>query len=667
MYGDRSAEGPGPDQAAGVLLRQRIDLLYGALPQSLAAIVLGAALAVHLISHGQPDWVQQVWLWGLGLVSLARLVGWLHFGLGRGRDAPERRRLGWAVGGVLVSGACWALASPLLFPEDDPGGRAVLAFLLAGISAGAINTLSVFLWVALAHTGLVLIPLVLRLALAEGEPGPGVALMCLLYLALLATAALRYRRTILDGLRMRYARERAEAHLERQALYDPLTDLPNRRLLMERLRQDLAFAHRHGHLGALAFLDLDRFKTINDSLGHQVGDALLRAAATRLAAELAEGDTAARLGGDEFVVLFAELSRDPVEAAHLARQGAEQIRLALSAPYPIGDRELHVGVSIGIALYPTDGDDPDSLLRAADTAMYRSKDAGRNAIRFFLPEMQEAAMERLELEKALRQALANDELRLYFQPQVDGDGRILGVEALARWPSAGVLAASPGQFVPLAEETGLIYALGDWVLERACAAMAEIRAAPGGERISRMAVNVSPRQFRRPELVQRLESLIADYGISPSHLELELTEGTLVADVEDTTAKMTRLRALGVRFAIDDFGTGYSSLAYLKRLPVDALKIDRSFVRDVVCDPSDAVIVAAIVDLARHLGLKAIAEGVDSPQVHERLLELGCDAFQGYLFYRPMPLADLLALLAAEARLARPPIRGALRPAGQAS
>ena len=647
MPTDQSDQSPRPDAAPAVILRQRIDLLYDAVPFSLFGVSTGAILTVWLISHGDPDGVQSAWLATALALSAVRLLGYFYFRRGTGYRAPDRLRLTWALGGVILNGLVWGATSVILFPAGDPQGQVVLAFVIAGITAGGINAVSVFLIPSVLFTALVLGPLMARLWLFESELGPGVALTCLLYAVLLAFSAIRYNRTLIDSLRMRNAREQAEADIVRQAYHDPLTNLPNRRLLLEYLHQDLALARRHGHLGALVFLDLDRFKTVNASLGHQIGDGLLQAAAARLRAEIKDGDTASRLGGDEFVLLFTELSKDPVDAAYLARQAAEQVRLALAEPYRIDGHDLHVSASIGIALYPSDGDDPDALLRAADTAMYRAKEAGRNAVRFFLPEMQAAAVARMELERALRLALTNETLELHFQPQIDGSGRVIGAEALARWPGSGLTDISPEDFVPVAEESGLVYAFGDWVLEQACAAMGAIRAAPGGARIQRLAVNVSPRYFRRPSFAEDLEFLMHHHEVEPSAIELEITERTLVEDIEDTTAKMERLRAVGVRFAIDDFGTGYSSLAYLKRLPVDSLKIDRSFVRDLLSDASAAVIVTAILDLARHLGLKVVAEGVETPEAHAFLLGHRCDEFQGFLFHRPMTLPDFLSLIAA--------------------
>jgi diguanylate cyclase (GGDEF)-like protein len=647
-----------PDDAVAIILRQRIDLLYDAIPTSLLGSTAGAVLCVWLISRGDPTGLQAGWLATALAIGLARLLGYFYLRRGTDAGASDRMRLRWGLVGVALNGLVWGAASLVLFPEHDPEGQVVLAFVIAGISAAAINTVSVFLWASLLFTALILTPLIGRLLVSESALGPGVAVACMLYTLLLAVSAVRFKRTVVDGLRMRHAQRQAKADIERAAFYDPLTNLPNRRLLLERLRQNLAWARRHRQLGALTLLDLDRFKTVNDSLGHAIGDGLLQAAATRVSNELRDGDTAGRLGGDELVLLFTELSQDPVEAAYRARQAAEDLRLSLAEPYHIGGHELHLSASIGIAIYPSDGDDADTLLRAADTAMYRAKGAGGNTIRFFLPEMQAAALARLDLERALRRALADGELELHFQPQVDGSGRVVGAEALARWPGGGnasvspeglaPLEVSPEQFVPLAEESGLVYDFGDWVLDRACAAMSAIRTAPGGAQIKRLGVNISPRQLRRRGFAEELEVLIHHHGVTPEDIELEITERSLVEDIDSTTEKMERLRALGVAFSIDDFGTGYSSLAYLKRLPLDSLKIDQSFVRDVLSDPSDQAIVVAILDLARHLGLKVVAEGVDTPEIHSFLLGHRCDSFQGFLFHRPMSLPQLLALIAAQ-------------------
>lgn len=432
-----------------------------------------------------------------------------------------------------------------------------------------------------------------------------------------------------------------EAFIQRQAYYDTLTDLPNRRTLLERLRHEISRSRRHGHYGALLFLDLDNFKTINDSLGHSVGDRLLREVAARLQAALRPEDTAARLGGDEFVVLLVELSNDAEEAGNLARRAAERVRERLSEPFRLDDRKLLTGPSIGIAMFPATNagldDEPDELLKQADIAMYRAKARGKNAVEFYLPSMQEAVTERLALENSLRQALTKNQFELHYQVQVDMGQRVIGAEALLRWrdPEQGLI--SPARFVPVAEESGLILDIGEWVVMAACRQMRQWLndgALPEG---FQLAVNVSPRQFHQRDFVDDLAQVLRYYQVPPHCLTVELTEGTLLADVDDAVAKMHALKELGVHLSIDDFGTGYSSLAYLKRLPLDTLKIDRSFVRDIVTDVNDAVIVETILSMTKHLRIEAVAEGVDDERVLKALRDRGCRIYQGYYFGRPLP------------------------------
>ena len=433
-------------------------------------------------------------------------------------------------------------------------------------------------------------------------------------------------------------RKQAEARIEYLAYYDALTELPNRRLLLNRLEQNLSRARRYGHYGAMLFLDLDRFKNINDSLGHPVGDDLLKEVAQRLIVDMRAEDTVSRLGGDEFVVLLADLGEDPDDAAAAAQYKAEMIKERLAKPYVINENILHVTPSIGVAMFPsTDGsyESGSDILRYADTAMYRAKDDGRDTIRFFLPSMQAAADHRLALEKELRHALERKELSLYFQPQVDCMGNILGAETLIRWihPSKGFI--SPGTFIPIAEATGLILPIGEWVLRTSCQFLKKWNDLGLG--LTHLAVNVSPRQFRQPDFITQVKNILHETGASPEMLCMELTEGLVIDNIVDTIEKMQGLKDLGIELSIDDFGTGYSSLAYLKKMPLDILKIDQSFVRDIQSDQNDAAIVSTIIAMAEHLSLKVIAEGVETRFELDFLRENGCSMFQGYLFSRPIP------------------------------
>jgi diguanylate cyclase (GGDEF)-like protein/PAS domain S-box-containing protein len=428
---------------------------------------------------------------------------------------------------------------------------------------------------------------------------------------------------------------RAAELIAYQASYDPLTELPNRRLLMDQLHQALARARRHDHLGAVLFFDLDNFKTINDSLGHPVGDALLRQVARRIRATLREEDTVARLGGDEFVVLVSELGGHRDEALSDLQALADKVRQAVDQPYTVDIHELHVSASIGIVVFPSADETPDDLVRQADTAMYQAKESGRNAIRFFLPSMQQAAENRMRTINRLRQALPRDELRLHFQPQFDGEHRLCGAEALLRWQQPDKGLTGPDDFIHLAEESGLILAFGDWVLREALRTFRAWHERHALAHDSRIAVNVSALQFHQADFVSRVEQALGATGASAEWLTLEMTESILLRDFAGTVDKMVQLKALGVRFSIDDFGTGYSSLAYLKRLPVDEIKIDRSFVRDLIEDPGDAALVETILTMARHIGLQVVAEGVESAAVFELLRASGCQLFQGYHFGRP--------------------------------
>jgi diguanylate cyclase (GGDEF)-like protein/PAS domain S-box-containing protein len=439
-------------------------------------------------------------------------------------------------------------------------------------------------------------------------------------------------------------RKAAEAQIRNLAFFDPLTNLPNRRLLADRLQHALASSARSGREGALLFIDLDNFKTLNDTLGHDQGDLLLQEVARRLSGCIREGDTVARLGGDEFVVMLEDLSANSSEAASQTEGVGKKILATICQPYDLHGYEHRSSCSIGMTLFVAQQNSTEDLMKRADLAMYQAKAAGRNTLRFFDPRMQAEVSARAALEADLREGLKKSQLLLYFQPQVDDTGRITGAEALVRWqhPKRGLV--SPAAFIPLAEETGLILPLGNWVLENACRQLVDWATTPAGAALS-IAVNVSAGELHQEDFVEQVLSVLERTGADPKKLKLELTESLLLDDVEDTIAKMTRLKAAGVSFSLDDFGTGYSSLAYLKRLPLDQLKIDQSFVRDILTDPNDAAIARTVVALAQSLGLSVIAEGVETQAQLELLASQGCHAYQGYLFSRPLPIAAFNELL----------------------
>lgn len=439
--------------------------------------------------------------------------------------------------------------------------------------------------------------------------------------------------------------KRYEAELEFQANRDVLTGLANRNLLRDRLRQAIAYADRYGHPVWVVFVDLDRFKFVNDTLGHRAGDMLLNKVAERLLLAVRETDTAARLGGDEFALILPERSDE-----RLSMSVVQRIMDTLSTPLVVEGHEFFVTCSTGVAAYPEDGADADTLIKHAEVAMYRAKEMGRNNFQFYTSAMNAAAIERLHIEGNLRSAIERNELLLHYQPQVDlHTGRIFGMEALIRWRHPDLGMVPPVRFIGLAEETGLIVPIGKWVTRTACLQNKAWQDAGMGP--LRIAVNFSPRQFYQEDMVQSVREILEESRLEPQYLEIELTESLVMTDVDRATRILRDLKSLGVQLSIDDFGTGYSSLSYLKRFPIDVLKIDQSFVRDITVDPDDAAIVVSIISLAHSLRLKVIAEGVETYEQLAYLTDHGCDQMQGYYFSRPVPPADFTRLLEEDKRL----------------
>jgi diguanylate cyclase (GGDEF)-like protein/PAS domain S-box-containing protein len=435
-------------------------------------------------------------------------------------------------------------------------------------------------------------------------------------------------------------RKAAEEQIQQLAFYDPLTRLPNRRLLLDRLHQALASCARNDRTGALLFIDMDNFKMLNDTLGHDKGDQLLQQVAQRLITCVRQGDSIARLGSDEFVIVLEDLDKNSTDAASQALLVGEKILAALNLPFTLTENIYHSTSSIGITLFSEQLRTADELMQHADLAVHEAKKAGRNTLRFFDPQMQAAISSRALLEKDFREGLLQQQFLLLYQPQVDSSGFITGAEALVRWlhPQRGMV--SPATFIPLTEETGLILPLGLWVLETACQQLTHWSRQPETAHLT-IAVNVSAVQFRHSSFVDQVQTVLERSGVDPTKLKLELTESMLVNDVEEIIEKMTSLKKLGICFSLDDFGTGYSSLTYLKRLPLDQLKIDQSFVRDLLTDPNDVAIARTVVALAQSMGLSVIAEGVETEEQRQCLQQQGCLAYQGYLFGRPMHLNEL--------------------------
>jgi len=442
----------------------------------------------------------------------------------------------------------------------------------------------------------------------------------------------------------RRAERKAADEINNLAFYDSLTQVPNRRLLFDRLNHALASSARSGERGALLFIDLDKFKTLNDTLGHDMGDLLLQQVAARLTAIVREGDTVARLGGDEFVVLLEDLSEQDLEAASQTKDVAEKILLSLSQPYQLGTHRHHSTASIGATLFEGHKQGLEDLLKQADVAMYQSKSEGRNTLWFFDPKMQEYIAKRADMANELRMAIELNQLKLYYQVQVDFSGQALGAEVLIRWihPERGMI--SPFNFIPLAEDTGLILPIGQLVLDTACAQLKAWQQNPLTKDLT-LSVNVSTKQFYQVDFVEQVLATIARHNINPSYIKLELTESILAHNINDLITKMNALSTLGIRFSLDDFGTGYSSLQYLKKLPLEQLKLDQSFVRDIASDNTDKVIVRTIITMACSLNVIVIAEGVETEEQRQYLFDNGCKHYQGSLFGMPVPIDEFEALL----------------------
>jgi len=452
----------------------------------------------------------------------------------------------------------------------------------------------------------------------------------------------KYYSTVVEDISRR---KQVEGELLHLANHDALTGLPNRSLLLDRLSQAIAYANRFGGEVAVLLIDLDRFKNVNDSLGHDVGDKIITEISLRLLSRVRDGDTVARWGGDEFVVVLGDVTREEAVANF-----AQKLLETLSQPMMIEEHELYPAGSIGICLYPRDGDSPSALLKNADTAMYRAKDAGRNNFQFYAHAMNARALDRLKLDGGLRRALLRDEFVLHYQPQMDiRSGEIIGMEALLRWKPPEQPAVYPGDFIPMAEETGLIVQIGEWVLRTACAQLkCWQNAGLCGD--MKMAINLSARQFKQHNIVNMVSRVLQETGCDPASLELEITESVVMDNPEAAVATLQHLSDMGVSLAIDDFGTGYSSLSYLKRFPIDALKIDRSFVRDITTDSDDAAIAKAVIALAHSMKLTVIAEGVETAEQLEFLREQECDQMQGYFLSRAVSAEQIEQLLARHPR-----------------
>jgi diguanylate cyclase (GGDEF)-like protein len=664
---------------------------YAALvAQAVGALLLGALLLGFYRQYRKGYLLHWAWSWicffvylaadvvGLLLASrvapahpaallaavFSGVAGYLQFGflvfgayeLEAGR--PPRRLARWVIPALALVG----LGTSLLFvanPNAGPWRYLARVGLRALVAFAAFLVAGLRVWESRLDDGDIGIPRLGPQLVAVGFFAYGLAQLQYLVLALVSLQWMRLPPQLphlgwLDfilqwvmGLGMvvclleeeRRSAVRASVQIEHLAYYDGLTGLPNRELFIDRLSLALVQAHRDSKQLAVLFLDLDRFKQINDSLGHSVGDELLRAMGTRVHEAVREGDTLARLGGDEFTLLLPGV-HNAAEAARVAQKLLEAVR----RPFELHGRELFVTTSIGISLYPEDGVDAESLIRSADIAMYRAKEQGRDRFQLHAPAMNAQAVERMGLEHGLRKALAQEQLVIHYQPIIEvATGRIHGTEALLRWRHPELGLVPPDDFIDLAEMTGLITPMGPWILEEACG---RTRAWQRGTRFYfSIAVNLSARQFQERDLVSQVKRALQSTGLEARFLELEITESVAMQTAENTLRTLRELKALGVRISIDDFGTGYSSLAYLKRFPIDTLKIDQSFVSDIGTNAEDSAITSAVIAMAHGLGLRVVAEGVEREEQLEFLRRQRCDHYQGYLFSRPLAPDEVAALL----------------------
>ena len=603
-------------------------------------LVNGALLVAVLAHHSAPlpgslssATLHLEWLLGLLIACACRGVAfalWRRFGA-RKRQRCAIRLLWYA--GVLSGGACWGVAAIILWPQSEVLQGFLLA-VLGGMCAGSATSLS-SVRLAMPLYLCTIAPFALwQILHLPNAISVELTAMTGLFFAMLLTSSMRTHGLIRVAVRNRMAFKEATAKIDYQAAHDTLTKLANRHALSQRLAQSISSARMRDTAGALIFSDLDGLKQVNDSMGHYVGDEVLKLAAERVAQEFRESDLCARVGGDEFAVLLPDVGSSAAEAMRLGTRLAERMRTALARPFYIEGHEIILSASIGVASFPTDSDDPMEAMRHADAAMHAAKRSGRNVVQAFDPQMDSAARDRLELERDLRAALRAEQFVVHYQPQVDIDGRIIGLEALVRWRKPGYGLVFPDHFIRVAEDSGLIFDLHDQVFQIVLADLTRLLRVVPEHELPIFSVNLSPREFHRPGFVENLIRQTTTSEVPAEKLCLEITEGTAMQRVDDVIEKMRAARAAGIRFAIDDFGTGYSSLSYLKRLPVDALKIDRSFVRDILSSENDAVIVQAILDMAQRLQLKAIAEGVENEEIALFLRENGCEYFQGWHYGR---------------------------------
>ena len=622
-----------PDISADLL-----HAVYSSLALTLTAVLINSAIISFMLWDVIAHDIILFWFLAVNIFSVVRIGIYKKI---KALDTEEEIPGYWYTITLITSitsGSLWGSAAIFLFPANDIPHQVFLAFVLAGMCAGAVTTLSPFKSSSYSFILLTSAPLIACFLLEDSEIAVSMAIMTTLFTGMLIITSKNLNQTIRESLTIRHQRLIDERTIHYQANYDMLTDLPNRRLLSERLNHEIKRANRHHHFGAVLFMDLDHFKTINDSLGHAIGDELLKQVAQRIKGRIRDEDTVARLGGDEFIILLSKADDDLTTASENAENFATKILQLFHNEFNIDEHIIHTTVSIGISLFPFPESSPEAIIQKADVALYEAKEDGRNTARLFFSEMQQVVNNRRTIEKDLHHAIINDEFELNYQVQVNHEKVIIGYEALLRWnhPEKGQIL--PDAFIDIAEKCGLIVPIGEWVLKTACQQFLKITQT---RKDLKICVNVSPRQFSEPLFIDKIKTIIADTEINPKNIQLEITEGIALKDIENTIKKMRVLKEIGLSFAIDDFGTGYSSLTYLKKLPVDILKIDKSFVLESANNANDAAIVKTIIAMAHNMEIDILAEGVETQQLMDFLIDEGCQKFQGYLYGKPVPINSI--------------------------
>ena len=619
----------------------QVRTLFSAIPASLATILINSVILSTIlwqeISH------TNIVAWFLATNSLSLFRWYLYRQFTKIKEGEEFDAIWYQLAIVTsaLSGATWGAAGIWLFAEHSIAHQVFLLFVIGGMGAGAIVTLSVILRAAQSFVLLAVTPVLIQIMLVNNQISTAMAIMIILFTARILYSSKKLYDTFIESLVNAHERDVAEERIRSQALYDELTKLPNRRLFLASLDQELARAARHKRVGALFFIDLDRFKAINDSLGRSIGDELLVQVVDRICSRIRQEDTAARFDGDKFVVLLPEIGKNIKISGEQAHKIANEIQKSFDSPFKIQQHEIQLTISIGVVIFPLEQEGSANLVKYADTAMFEAKREGRDSVRLYSEEMQDATERRRIIERGLKKALELSEFELYFQPQFDGAHQITGIEALLRWhhPDKGLL--TPEFFIETAEQSGLIVPIGDWVIRSACEHLAKLDFDSNLE----LSVNISPRQFRNLEFISNITQILLETGVNPARLKLEITESMVIDNIDQSVGVIDHLKRLGVKISIDNFGTGYSSLISLARFSVDEIKIDPSLVQGITNSPENAIIVETIMLTTNHLKIDTIAEGVETSADLDFLKKLNCNKFQGFYLAKPDSFEVFLSLI----------------------